>query len=264
MSDWRGLEIELDRWAQSGRAATLWWRDDDAVAATPALDRLLRTARQPAGAPVPLCLAVVPAHADRTLADRVVEDSHLSILQHGFAHFNHAAPDEKKAELGAHRPRETVLDELADGRQRLQTLFGDRVLPVLVPPWNRIAPAVRDGLPGIGLTYYSVYGPRPPGETRATNTHADIIDWHHGRGFVGEAAALGLITSHLAARREGRSDTLEPTGILTHHLVQDEAGWNFLTELVYRLGRLAGTRWLAGTDIFGQTVPVAPKRSILS
>ena len=82
------------------------------------------------------------------------------------------------------------------------------------------------------------------------------------RGFVGEDAALALIAGHLAARREGRADPDEPTGILTHHLVHDEASWNFLTELVYRLGRQAGVRWLAGTAIFGQTAPIAPKTLI--
>jgi hypothetical protein len=264
MSDWRALESELDRWAQSGRDATLWWRDDDAVASTPALDRLLQTARQPNGSPVPLCLAVIPAQADGTLAACAAEHPQLSILQHGFAHRNHAPPDEKKAELGGHRPATAILDELANGRQRLQALFGDRFLPVLVPPWNRMAPAVRDGLFGIGLMNYSVYGPRAPEDGAATNTHADIIDWHHGRGFVGTAAALRLVTGHLAARREGRADPNEPTGLLTHHLVQDEAGWSFLTELVYRLNRQGAARWLAGTAIFGQTASVAPKRSILS
>jgi len=264
MSDWRALESELDRWAQSGRAATLWWRDDDAVTATPQLDRLLQTARQPDGSPVPLCLAVIPAQADGTLAALAAANSHLSILQHGFAHRNHAPPEEKKAELGTHRPIQAMLDELAKGQQKMIAQFGDSFLPVLVPPWNRMAPAVRDGLSGIGLKHYSVYGPRPAGESRATNTHADIIDWYHGRGFVGEAAATGLITGHLAARREGRTDPAEPTGILTHHLAQDDAGWDFLTELVYRLSRQAGGRWLAGTAIFGQTATVAPERLTLS
>jgi len=264
MTDWRGLEIELEQWEQAGRAATLWWRDDDAVMATPALDRLLATARRPDGTTVPLCLAAIPAQADRTLAERATENSHLSILQHGFAHVNHAPPGEKKAELGGHRPAEAVLDELADGRQRLEVLFGDRFLPVLVPPWNRMAPAIRNGLPAIGLKNHSVYGPRAPGDGPAINTHADIIDWHHGRGFIGTAAALHLIAGHLAARRERRADPEEPTGLLTHHLVHDEAGWSFLTELIYRLSRQAGARWLAGTDIFGQTARVARKRSILS
>jgi hypothetical protein len=264
MSAWDSFDAELARWAQAGRTATLWWRDDDAVAATPALDRLLQTARQPDGLPVPICLATIPAGADRTLADLTANNPHVSVLQHGFAHHNHAPPGEKKVELGVHRPVAAILRELADGRQRMQQLFPARFLPVLVPPWNRIAAAVHEGLPGIGLTYVSTYGPRAVGDRASINTHVDIIDWYAGRGFVGEATALRLLTDHLAARRDGRADAAEPTGILTHHLVQDQPCWDFLTELVYRLSRRPEVRWLAGTDIFGQTAPVAPERLILS
>jgi len=264
MSDWPALDAEVDRWAKAERTVILWWRDDDAIAATPALERLLRTARQPDRAAVPICLAVIPAQADGSLAKTGAQNPQVSILQHGFAHRNHAPTNEKKLELGAHRPAAIVLRELAEGRQRLQQLFGSRFLPVLVPPWNRFAPAVRDGLPGIGLTSISTYGPRTAGDRSAVNTHVDIIDWHGSRGFAGEAAALRLLTGHLAARREARADPAEPTGLLTHHLVQDEACWGFLTELVYRLSRRPEVRWLAGTDIFGQTAAVAPERLILS
>ena len=38
---WDRLEREIDAWAAAGREATLWWRDDDAVAATAELERLL-------------------------------------------------------------------------------------------------------------------------------------------------------------------------------------------------------------------------------
>ncbi|HEX6092735.1 MAG TPA: polysaccharide deacetylase family protein [Dongiaceae bacterium] len=263
MSAWRGLEIELELWLRAGRDATLWWRDDDAVTATPELERLLGIARLPDGAPLPLCLAVIPRQADRSLAEFAASQPQLSILQHGFAHTNHAPEGEKKAELGAHRPVAPILGELMEGWDLLRVLFAAMLLPVLVPPWNRIAPAVRSSLPGIGLSYTSTYGPRTRGDRQAVNTHADIIDWHRGRGFVGEDAALALIAGHLAARREGRADPDEPTGLLTHHLVHDEACWNFLTELVYRLSRQAGVRWLAGTAIFGQTASVAPKTVIL-
>ncbi len=263
MSGWRGLEIELEQWSRAGRDVTLWWRDDDAVTATPELERLLGIARLPGGAAVPLCLAVIPRQADKPLAKFAASRPQLSILQHGFAHTNHAPANEKKAELGAHRPRAIVLGELAEGRDLLHARFPTMLLPVLGPPWNRIASAVRSGLPGIGLSFTSTYGPRAGGDRHSVNTHADIIDWHRGRGFVGTEAAAALIAGHLAARREGRADPDEPTGILTHHLVHDEACWSFLTELVYRLSRQAGVRWLAGTAIFGQTASVAPKTLIL-
>ena len=41
MIAWRDFEAELAAWAEAGLTPTLWWRDDDAVAQTSALDRLL-------------------------------------------------------------------------------------------------------------------------------------------------------------------------------------------------------------------------------
>jgi hypothetical protein len=39
---WPDLVAELDRWGETGHVASLWWRDDDAVAPTPVLTALLK------------------------------------------------------------------------------------------------------------------------------------------------------------------------------------------------------------------------------
>jgi len=57
-SGWGALEAELDIWQSAGRSASFWWRDDDAIAATPELDRLLALAQD-----APIGLAVIPAQA---------------------------------------------------------------------------------------------------------------------------------------------------------------------------------------------------------
>ena len=44
MTGWDALARELDAWGEAGAVATLWWRDDDAVADTPTLRRLLSLA----------------------------------------------------------------------------------------------------------------------------------------------------------------------------------------------------------------------------
>ena len=41
MTSWADLGAELGQWAAEGREATLWWRDDDAIEPTPALDRMI-------------------------------------------------------------------------------------------------------------------------------------------------------------------------------------------------------------------------------
>lgn len=255
MSDWRGLDDELSRWVDLGRVATLWWRDDDATDATPALDRLLALrARYIIG----LGLAVIPERASGALAARLAADGATIALQHGYAHQNHAAPGEKKMELGPHRPAMVVLGELGTGWLALERLFGARALPVMVPPWNRIAPALVPTLPEIGLRGLSTHGARtrvePVRGLRQVNTHLDPIDWHGGRGFVGEAAAIKTLTRSLAIRRLAGLESAvgeEPTGLLTHHLVQDEAVWAFVDRLIARLRAHSGVRILTPQEVFG-------------
>ena len=106
MTGWSDLRDELAAWQNLGRTATLWWRDDDAVAPTPALERLLELADKHG---VPLALAVVSAQATEALATRLDGcGDHVCVLQHGFAHANHAPEGEKSMELGAHRPAAAI------------------------------------------------------------------------------------------------------------------------------------------------------------
>lgn len=238
MTSWAAFEEEIARWRETGHSVDLWWRDDDAVDATPALDRLLDL-RQDADAP--LALAVVPAKATRGLADRLVPETGVDVLQHGYAHTNHASASEKKAELGAHRPAMQVLGDLGTGWMALERLFGARALPVMVPPWNRIAPLLVPTLPEIGYRGLSTFGPRPRAEPvrglRQVNTHVDLVDWKARRGFAGDAFVLGQLVQALAQARlsEARGQSREPVGLLSHHLVMDEPGWDFLKSLLGRV-----------------------------
>ena len=145
LTAWHRLAAELDLWGDAGRRADLWWRDDDACRDTPALRRLLAVAQD---AKVPVALAVVPAHLEASLVDAVAKADAVTVVQHGYAHRNHAPPGARNWELGAHRPVEVVAGELEAGRTRLEQGFGPRFAPVLVPPWNRIDGAVIERLPG--------------------------------------------------------------------------------------------------------------------
>src|SRR6185436_14055067 len=99
MTGWPDIHQELGRWRDAGRAPLLWWRDDDAVDATPALDRLLALHEAHR---VPLALAVVPANATPALARRLADLPAVDLLQHGYAHTDHAPAGERKTELGLH------------------------------------------------------------------------------------------------------------------------------------------------------------------
>jgi hypothetical protein len=245
-ADWSDLKQELDLWRAAGRDATLWWRDDDAVRPTPALDRLLTLA-----AGLPLALAVIPGEATCSLAERLADSPAVHVLQHGWRHTNHAPNGEKKAEFGAHRPSGAMLGELAAGWQHLARIFGERALAVLTPPWNRISTGLLPLLRGAGYAGLSTAGPRQRAEPspglRQVNTHADLVGWATGT-FVGTAPVLGLVIGHLAARRAGTIDAREPTGLLTHHLVMDREGEHFIGKFVDFTRRHEAVRWLGADE----------------
>jgi hypothetical protein len=251
MSSWEALARELDSWQAAGRRASLWWRDDDAVESTPALERLLAIA---GSWRVPLALATVPLLAQASLVAALRDAPGVAALPHGFRHLNHSPAGVKSGELGPARALDVNLREVDLGWRRLETLFGGRALPVLVPPWNRIDAALVPHLPALGFRGLSAWGARAaawaaPGLWQV-NTHLDIIDWRGGRGFVGEAKALAVLVGHLAARRRNEVDADEPSGLLTHHLVHDAAGWRFIETLFARMAEHPAARWLDAETIF--------------
>ena len=245
----------LDRFQAAGRTATFWWRDDDAADVSPALDRLLQLSADHA---VPLALAVVPAQASAALGERLRQaPERVAVLQHGYAHQNHAGPNEKKIELGPQRPAQVVIGELATGWLRLETLFAGRAQPVLVPPWNRIASFLVPVLPELGYRGLSQFGPRrratPVKSVIQSNCHIDPIAWRSTRGFVGAPAAIAAAVAHLAVRlaaAPGSAQAEEPTGLMTHHGAHDAALWSFLEQFLALASGHPGQRWLAAHEVF--------------
>ena len=241
---WQPLREELERWEESGKVARFWLRDDDAVTPSPALERLASTAAQHA---VTTVLAVIPARADGALADFVARDPHLRIAVHGWSHANHAPDTEKKQELGAHRPAENILAELTRGLEKLSGQFGHRLLPMLVPPWNRIDTSLLPRLRACGFWTLSVFGPADPRAPIAMiNTHVDLIDWRGDRQGRDWPALIAAIVRELQRRREGRD---EPLGILSHHLVSDDRVFGFVEELLSVTAAHAACRWLGPREL---------------
>lgn len=252
MATWLDLDEELKAWETAGRTATLWWRDDDAAQATPALERLLELATR-VGHPVHI--AAVPAQLDADLARALDGLREVRVLQHGYAHVNYAAKGEDAAELGWHREKETLFQELAEGWSRLRDAGLPRLLPVLVPPWNRIAAELLAHLPGLGYRMVSTFKARSAREAASgllqVNAHCDPIRWRQDARFCGTESALEAIVRHLAARRSGAADAEEPTGLLTHHLQTDAPGWAFLEELMDRTAARRCARWIGLESLMG-------------
>ena len=239
-------------WAELGSTATFWWRDDDAVEDTVELRRLLELSGR---YHVPLAIAAIPARADKSLSRALAEASKTSVLQHGYAHQNHAADQRGKSELGPERPLAAVLEDLTAGRARMNACFGVLWSPILVPPWNRIHATVAAALPGLGYQGLSSMGKHgtpdaAPGFKRI-DVHMDLIDWPGTRSFAGDDTVLEAALEHLRRRRAGVTNPDEPTGLMTHHLAHDDGCWAFIDSFLAATSRHPAARWTDTASAFG-------------
>ncbi|NTF33141.1 polysaccharide deacetylase family protein [Rhizobium skierniewicense] len=238
----------LDDFASKNIVADVWLRDDDATQPSPALDRLIDLSEQYR---VPMTLAVIPEPTGEALAQRLESMTGIDVAVHGWAHRNHARPDEKKKELGLHRPLATVLGELQTALTKLRSLHGARCIPMMVPPWNRIDQTIAAHLPQAGYEALSVYGPETSGSIPLLNTHIDVIDWRGTRGGKDH----DLLFAETAMRMRQAQETGGMTGILTHHLDHDDSVWAFLDSLFTLTANHPGCRWRSSRQWLEQISP---------
>ncbi|KIC24694.1 MULTISPECIES: polysaccharide deacetylase family protein [unclassified Leisingera] len=244
-ADWSNLDRELDHWQEAGMTLPLWWRDDDAMSHSAELERLAALSED---LDLPVHLAVIPHGATLDLARFIAENPSLIPIVHGWAHQNHAPAGEKKAEFGAHRPLEELLDDAERGLTALQKMFGSSLRPMFVPPWNRISPDLLTWLAGAGFTAVSTFTPRkaakPASGLLRVNAHLDPVDWKGSRGLLPPEQLIKQVVRQLRDRRLGDADNAEPYGLLTHHQVHDEAIWSFISALAGRLLAGPGEAWI--------------------
>ena len=247
------LRAALDKAAGVGRHIDFWWRDDDADRTSEALDRLLFLARSH---DLPLVLAIIPADVQRTLADRVARAPKVAVLQHGWRHLRHNARDTKKAEFGDDRPLDAMLAEIDAGAARLRALFGDRLLPGFVPPWNRIGPHLAERLVADRGLVLSTHSPGAPSLPGRLDTHCDIIAWRTTRSAVPADEAFALLADEVERRLAGASEGA--IGLLTHHLVHDEAAWRLLDDILAAIRASPASRWPDPNTLFDHGAPGGP------
>lgn len=242
---WRPLQDELAQWRQADLTASLWLRDDDAIEPTPALDRFIALTRE---YEVPVALAVIPAHTGPALARRLALARHMHPVVHGWSHANHAPANEKKQELGNHRPREAVLDDVGRGLARLSELYGDSLTALLVPPWNRIDAALLADLPALGYRGLSAFGHKlvPAPHLIIVNAHIDIVDSRAGNRCRDHGALVAALTQEL---RDARAAGGRPVGILSHHLVSDDDAFRFLRDLFTVAAQSGAVTWRTAPEL---------------
>ncbi|WP_246149703.1 polysaccharide deacetylase family protein [Tritonibacter litoralis] len=250
--DWSPLNEELRHWTRDNRHLPLWWRDDDAVEHTAAFDHLSALAED---VNMPVHLAIIPARVSPIFAANLPE--HCIPVVHGWGHHSYAQAAEKKSEFPQSRPLMDRKGDATTALTKLTALLGPRLVPIFVPPWNRIAADLVPQLASIGYRGLSTFKPRTlpmpaPGLVQV-NTHIDPINWRGDRSLVSPTALIADLVDTLRQRRTGDTDATEPLGLLTHHLVHDPAIWAFTEGVIKRLLDGPAT---AHTPLAHQTGPI--------
>lgn len=246
MSSWQMLAEEIQQWTSP---VQFWWRDDDAIANSGALQRLLMLAEQFS---IPVHLAVIPNSLQTSLSviSKPQHRQNSYVLQHGFDHQSYALDGQRKIELGGSQNRVHLRDKLAAGQQLLRSRFAEQYLNILVPPWNRIADDIACDLTDMDYKQLSVLGSNKQAETSFNlDVHIDIIDWKK-RCFAGEEAILTKIVTHLRDKRLSVDNSnLKPCGLMTHHLDHDLNCWLFIDKFFKFCQQYDNVEWLAGQQL---------------
>jgi hypothetical protein len=215
------LETELAHWTSAGRRPGLWWRDDDARAMTPALERLLRVRQD-----MPIALAVIPDGDLENLARSLAAHSGVTLGQHGTDHVNARAAGVAAGEYAPGAKPDQMAVRIDAGRAALIT---HGLLPdFYTPPWNRVDEALPGVLVDLGFDLLSAW----PSEAGAhaglsrRDPEIDLLRWRPTARFRGASRILSALRQALESRRREGSEA--PVGLLTHHLDHDPAAWRFL------------------------------------
>ena len=202
----------------------IWWRDDDACVFNGKIQAFVNFAENRS---VPCALAVIIGRCERQLIDFLTEKSQVDILVHGWNH--HRINGVGTGEFDITQP------ELAGFRAKLaietgNILFKDKLLPVLVPPWNISEEKLFKTFSLCGYIGISKFG----GSINnfqfnndsfiQIDTHVDLLDWSRGgqlhtSTFIENQFLLSLNTN------------AGPIGILTHHNISPVLTLNFLQSL---------------------------------
>jgi hypothetical protein len=254
---WLRLGAELARWRKARRTPLLWWRDDDAFEPSTQLRRLVGHAER---AGVPLSLSVIPALLSPELCAWVNRYPSVTVLQHGIDHTD-AGGAEEPTQFDPRQPPHAVAQRLGHGWSALAGFH--RRIPVYVPPWNALTPNVTAAAAMVGLESISAWG-APAGEGRI-DAHIELMRWGGSPRFAGRGRVLNRLRRALKRRRlQQRWD--EPIGLLTHHLVHDDAAWRFLAALLGFEPLKRTARWPGADVLFGRpafkAITAQPRRSL--
>jgi hypothetical protein len=245
--DWRhhlasALECDL-----GNHRPNLFFRADDIGAGGRPFQALCRLFRDHH---IPLAMAVVPAwltdiRTKQLFAAAPIDEPLWGWHQHGWRHVNSQRTGEK-SEFGEQRPAEKQWRDICMGLKKMNEIFGERLLPVFTPPWNRLPTATLRILQELGFKAVSMTKPFP------SNMKASIglknlriqIDLHTRKAKDGHADFLSLL-----GELSGLMNKKEPVGIMLHHQRMTLFAFEFLNELLGVLKQNVGAQFLSFADL---------------
>jgi peptidoglycan/xylan/chitin deacetylase (PgdA/CDA1 family) len=241
--DWKKQLAAACEKAVGSHTPSIFFRADDIGAGGRAFEALCQIFRFHR---IPLAMAVVPAWLSDVRRQQLFQAAPLEEPlwgwhQHGWRHVNWQRTG-KKSEFGEQRPFDKQMKDIVQGREKMQAVFGNHLLPVFTPPWNRLSSSTLKILQDLGFNGVSITGPFPRGSKttiKLKNLRVQL-DLHTRKNRDGESDFQTLLDeiSTLLGKKE-------PFGIMIHHQRMNHFAFEFLNELLSCLKSKMGVRFLS-------------------
>jgi hypothetical protein len=225
------LRSSLDRLRSEGREIDLFFRDDDVDEDENSLRRLLGVFLEEE-APVNLQIIpgrLTPAAASLLLRHHSLRPDLFEFNQHGWRHINHER-EGRKCEFGPSRNFDEQLADIASGRKVLEEALGSAFSLIFTPPWNRCAAETLKALDRLGFQGYSGFRSGEPISGYGFRDVSVTLDLHRWKNGIAMKRVDEIANELISQLRE-----LDTIGIMLHHKVMDEDGFDFLSRLLKEL-----------------------------
>jgi len=242
-AEWRDKLAQAVVRTSGNRAQPFFFRADDIGAGGRAFEALCRLFRYHE---VPLAMAVVPAWLSRVRRDQLfrlapLDEPFWGWHQHGWRHVNWQRIG-KKSEFGEQRPFEKQWRDIWQGQQKMKEIFGDHLVPVFTPPWNRLSNSTVRILHELEFQGVSLASPLPRGVKSPVGLKNLRVQLDlHTRKDKDGVADFETLLDELAGCLSKR----EPLGIMIHHHRMTYFAFEFLHELLSIMKGRTRSRFLS-------------------